>query len=166
MPYSKAPSAKVLANRAAKVVLNRAAFDQITLAVADGLYELGLKVIADAAAKAPRDPEKAAERGVPMMADTGHVVAFVNGKRIAGDVGRKPRGAKVGPGISIIAGFGSPLAHLIEGGTIKMRARPFLTPAMMADLPGAEGFMKAACVKHQVIKAARAAQGVRWAVRT
>ena len=148
MPSPKAPSAKLLARRAVKVVMNRAALDEISLATVDGLLEMTREVMADAMSRAPRDPETAERRGVPMMADTGTVGAWAGGKKVGGDMTRKPRGVK--NDLVVVGAFASPVAHLIEGGTIKMTARPFLTPALLATLPDAQGFVRAACIKRGV----------------
>ena len=42
------PSAKILANRAAKVVMNRAALDAAVLGMADALLAVGQQIIDDA----------------------------------------------------------------------------------------------------------------------
>jgi hypothetical protein len=160
MPYSRTPSAKALANRAAKVVMNRAALDEAVLGMADALLETGVKIIADAS-KGPggsgvgslRDPAAAAKRGVPMMLDTGILGVWAAGKKIGGGMVSKPRVTKVidtssGPRsvrrvastprnqAVLFVGFASPLAHFAELGTVKEIARPFLTPALNRNLPG------------------------------
>ena len=71
---------------------------------------------------------------------------------------QKPKAAKLSAGITVIGGFGFP-GRFVEEGTIKTRAHPFLTPALMPTLPGVEGFVKAACAKHRIISAHRAAIG-------
>lgn len=150
MPSPKIASARTIANRKARVVMNRAALNEMQLAMADGLLTLGQKVIADASALAPRDPETAASRGVPMMADTGHAVVYALGKRVGGEEGEiaKPRGLKTTPDRVVLGmWFSSPLSHFAEFGTVKERARPFFTPALMADIPDAGGDVKAAIAK-------------------
>jgi hypothetical protein len=150
MPSPKVASARVRANRQARVVLNRAALDEIQLRIADGLLGWGEKVLAEAVANAPRDPEKAAERGVPMMADTGHVLVYALGKKVGGETGEtgKPRSMKAGKD-QVVVGvwFSSPIAHFAEIGTIKERARPFLTPAILANATDAGGYVEAAMAK-------------------
>lgn len=141
MPSPKIPSARVLQNRAARVVLNKAALDAVVVGMADGLLEMGEAILADAVAHAPRDPEAAAKRGVPMMADTGHVVVLGLGKKVGGD-GDKPSRVKAPKDQAIvIVYFSSPLAHFAELGTVKERARPFLLPAFGRGLPGASRFV-------------------------
>jgi len=151
MPYSKAPSAKVLANRAAKVVMNRAALDDAVLGMADALLAVGQQILDDASQNAPRDPEAAARRGVPMMADTGALGVWAAGKKVGGGMVGKPRATKVidtmaGPRsvrrvastpkdeAVLFVGFASKIAHFAELGTIKETARPFLTPALNRNL--------------------------------
>jgi hypothetical protein len=150
MPYSKAPSAKILANRKARVIMNRAALDELQLGMADGLLQLGQQIIAEARANAPRDPEIAAKRGVPMMADTGHCVVYALGKKVGGEEGGtgKPRGMKT-PKDQVVLGvyFSSPIAHFAELGTIVEPARPFLTPALMSNIGNAGPYVKAAMNK-------------------
>lgn len=150
MPYSKAPSAKILANRKARVVMNLGALDELMRGAADGLNVLGPKIIAQASANAPRDPEAAAKRGVPMMADTGHYVVYAGGKKVGGEEGEtgKPRGMKTSKtGADLGVWFSSPLSHFAELGTIKETARPFLTPALMSNIGDAGPYVKAAMNK-------------------
>jgi len=141
MPSPRVPSARVLQNRANRVVFNKAAVDALYAGMADALIELGPQIIAEASANAPRDPEKAAERGVPQMADTGNFVVYGLGKKVGGDPGGtgKPRSMKTPPD-QVVLGvwFASPLAHLQELGTVKMPAHPFLLPAFNRLVPGAE----------------------------
>lgn len=155
MPSPKVPSAKVLANRAKKVVMNRAALDAMQIGMADVLLATGQRIIADAS-KGPggsgvgslRDPEAAAKRGVPMMLDTGHVGVWGLGKKIGGDMTAKPRGLKTPKDqVVMVAAFASPLAHFAELGTIKEIARPFLTPAFNRGIPGAADAVPAAMAK-------------------
>jgi hypothetical protein len=137
MPSPKIASARTVANRKARVIMNRGALDELQLGMADGLLTLGQRIVAEAAANAPRDPEAAARRGVPMMADTGHVVVYALGTKVGGEEGStgKPRGMKT-PKDQAVLGvwFSSPLAHFAELGTIKETARPFLTPALLANV--------------------------------
>jgi hypothetical protein len=128
--------------------MNYAALDDMQRATADGLLNLGLRIILDAEAHAPRDPEKAAERGVPMMADTGGVQVWAGGKRVGGVWEKRPRGVKVPDNAAVmIVGFGSLLAHLAEFGTVKERAQPFLTPALMRNIGDAKGDVETAIAK-------------------
>ena len=142
MPSPKVASARTIANRAAKIVYNKAAVDALQMGLADGLIQLGNEILADAS-RGPggsgvgslRDPAKAAERGVPMMLDTGLVSVWALGKLVSGstDVAaakNKPKGAKTPKDQAVMfVGFSSPLSHFAELGTIKEPARPFLLPA-------------------------------------
>jgi hypothetical protein len=144
------------ASGARRIELNRAAFDAITLAVADGAFEMAKAVIGGA------DVPDAAPYAVGLV-QGGGVIAFVGKKRIGawsktGASVKKPRAAKLSTGITVIGGFGFP-GRFVEEGTVHMGAQPFLTPELMATLPDAQPFIKAACIKHGVVSKARAARG-------
>lgn len=161
MPSPKVVSARTIANRRARVVMNRAALDELQLAMADGLLALGERIIAEARDNAPRDPEAAAARGVPMMADTGNLVVYALGKKVGGDDGGtgKPRGMKT-PKDQAVLGvwFSSPLSHFHELGTVKMRARPFLTPALARNLGDTGPYVRKAMAARASRQAARKAR--------
>lgn len=150
MPSPKVASARTIANRKARVIMNRGALDELQLGMADGLLQLGERILADARANAPRDPEIAAKRGVPMMADTGHVVVYALGKKVGGEEGEtgKPRRMKTSKGSADLGvWFSSPLSHFAELGTIKEPARPFLTPALMANIGDTGPYVRASMAK-------------------
>lgn len=153
MPSPKAPSAALLARRGARVVLNRAALTAAQLGIADGLLEIGKRIIADYAATAPRDPEIAAKRGVPMMADTGHASVFALGKFVAGDTTKtasqnKPHGLTTSKNrVDLGVWVSSPLAHFAELGTIKEVARSAFIPAFNANIGGAAAIVPVAMGK-------------------
>ncbi len=155
MPSPKIASPKILARRAAKVVLNRAALDAITRATADGLFELAKAVVTGA------DVPDRPPWGIGLVRGGG-VIAYVDKKLVStfstgsDATVKKPRAAKLGPGVVVIGGYGFP-ARFIESGTIHQPPRPFLTPELMATLPDAHGFVKAAAIKHKVISTKRAA---------
>jgi hypothetical protein len=137
-------------------VLNRAAFDAITLAVADGAFELAKGVVNGATV-----PD-AAPYGEGLI-EGGAAIAFVGSKRVGvfsktGASVKKPRAAKLTKGITVIGGYGFP-GRMVESGTVHMGAQPFLTPELMATLPDAQNFIKAACERHRVIGKQRAARG-------
>jgi hypothetical protein len=162
MPVSAAPSAKVLANRAAAIVMNQAALDAAGLGIADGLFALGTQIIADASSRAPKDAAEAAKRGVPMMADTGHCAVWAMGKLVAGDSSlaassQKPRGLKVpADQMVLVMWFSSPLAHFAEHGTVKEAPRPFFLPAVNAGVPGTGKYVLPAMAARIAGGAARA----------
>jgi hypothetical protein len=144
------------ASGAHRIVLNRAAFDEITLAMADGLFKLGQSIIADA--KVPDAPEI----GVGLV-QGGGVIAFVGRKRVGawsvdGDAVKKPRAAKLTDGVTVIGGYGFP-ARFLEEGTVNMDAEPFLTPELMAKVPDAGMYVKAAAISHGLTSATRRARG-------
>jgi hypothetical protein len=111
-----------------RVVINRAALDEAVLAVADGLAELGQRIVEVA------DPPDAPAYGQGLVT-TGGTYAAVNGKKIAGNAA-KPRSAPKA-GILVVAGFSFP-GRFQETGTVHHRAQPFLMPAVNAVVPNAE----------------------------
>jgi hypothetical protein len=89
------------------------------------------------------------------MADTGSVAVWALGKRVNGTWARRPKGGRVPKdGAVMFVGFDSPISHFAELGTVKERARPFLTPAVDRGVSGAGPYIKAALAK-------RAAKGHR-----
>jgi len=154
MPSPKAPSAKLIARREAKIVMNKAAVDALQMGMADGLIMLGKEIIADAS-QGPggsgvgslRDPKKAAERGTPMMLDTGYCSVWAMGKLVFGSAQvaaskNKPRGFKTPKDqVVLVTAFASPLSHFAEQGTVNEIARPFLLPAFNRGVPGAAKFV-------------------------
>jgi hypothetical protein len=121
------------------MVLNQSALDKVTLAVADGVFEVGRTIIELAAERAPDYPEPTAEfpfgagEGLPRQ---GGVLVYVGNKKthgwsLRGDQPKKPRSIRdVVKRNSVVAaiGFGFP-ARFNELGTIRQRARPFLAPS-------------------------------------
>ena len=156
MPSPKAPSEKLIARRAAKVVLNHAALDEISRAAVDGFFEFAKSILTSA------DVPDATPYGEGLI-DHGGAIAYVGKQLVAsyamnpGDpTVKKPRGAKLGPGVVVIAGYGFP-ARFQEAGTIHQPARPFLTPELMQQQPDAGGYIQKAMIKHKVISVRRAA---------
>lgn len=144
------------ASGARRIVLNRAAFDEITLAAADGAFELAKAVIEGA------DVPDAAPYAEGLV-QGGAVIAYVGSKRVGawsktGASVKKPRAAKLSKGVTVIGGFGFP-GRFQEAGTINQPPRPFLTPELMARLPDAQAFIREACIKRGVISATRRAAG-------
>jgi len=145
----------------ARVVLNRAALDQVTLALADGMFALAQKIVDTA--HPPDDPPY----GEGLVTE-GAAICWVNGRKVASTPARpiekieehvtggsfghavqfhktrkvggtptKPRGLKLdSPGITAVAGFGFP-GRFNEIGTVHQPARPFLSPAAAEVLPDA-----------------------------
>jgi hypothetical protein len=144
------------ASGARRIVLNRAAFAAITLAVADGAFEMAKAVIEGA------DVPDAAPYAEGLV-QGGAVVAFVGKKRVGvwsktGAPVKKPRAAKLTDGVTVIGGYGFP-GRFLEEGTVHMPAQPFLTPELMATIPDARDYIRAACKRHRVVGKARAARG-------
>jgi hypothetical protein len=147
-----------------RVELNRAAFDAIDLAMADGLFEFAKSVI-DGAGVPDADPI-----GLGLV-QGGGVVAYIGRKRVGiyatgGQTSvKKPRAAKLqAAGITVIGGYGFP-ARFLEEGTVKMAAEPFLTPELMARRPDAGPFVALACLKRGITRARRIAKGDTYAAR-
>jgi len=118
-----------------RVVIHRAKFEKLTLAVADGLAEFGKAVIEDA------HPPDAAPYGEGLVT-RGGVLMYLAGRKVSGwsQDGRQPRpprAARVtGQKIIGVAGFGFP-ARFQERGTVRQPARPFLWPAVGRMMPRA-----------------------------
>jgi hypothetical protein len=127
----------------AKVKLNKAALDDVTFAVADGLFEAGKVIIEMASANAPDspyDPYPTGE-GLPKQ---GGVLAYVGSQKVdgwstRGPQPKKPRSARLAVkahSVVVLAGFGFP-GRFVEAGTARTPAQPFLAPAR--DRLGVQG---------------------------
>lgn len=120
-----------------RVVLNRKAFAEIDLAIADGLFAVAERVIETAS------PPDAPPYGKGLV-QGGGAVGFLGGKKVNGTTigGRqikKPRALRVGRTEAVgVAGWGFP-ARFVELGTVDTRAQPFLTPAVMSVVGGDAG---------------------------
>lgn len=115
---------------AKSVVLNRSVLDALLLGYADGFQEVGDRIIDRAEQQAPDQPPLG--KG---LVGSGRAVTFWRGKRVGG-VGSPPRGSVLRQGLTTIVGFGFP-GRFNEEGTQHQPARPFLTPAIVAEVPGA-----------------------------
>ena len=94
------------------------------------------------------------------MADTGVLGVWAAGKKVGGDmVTGKPRGMAT-PKDQAVLGvwFSSPLSHFAELGTVKERARPFLTPALARNLGDVGPYVTRAIDHRAKRRAARAAR--------
>jgi hypothetical protein len=133
-----------------RVELNRSVLDAITLATADGLFEMAKAAVFEASV--PDAPPY----GTGLL-QGGGAVAWVRGKKVAtttigGKQIKAPRGAGVSRmGIVAAGGYGFP-GHLVEFGTVKMGAEPFLTPSLMAVAPDAVEFVRLGITKHAIIR--------------
>jgi hypothetical protein len=112
----------------AKLILNRAALDELHLALAEGVEEIARTVVETA------QPPDATPFGAGLVTRGGWAV-YAGGKVAGGSLDgtqpKKPRGLKVVPTwITGIAGFGFP-ARFQETGTVHQPARPFLMPAVI-----------------------------------
>lgn len=128
-----------------RVVLNRKAFAEITLATADGLFELAKAIVENA------HPSDAPPYGKGLV-EGGGAVAWagkkkVNGTTIGGKQISKPRSLKLdATQATAIAGFGFP-ARFLELGTVDTAAEPFLTPAVFATVGSAEVIISSAMAR-------------------
>jgi len=126
-----------------RVVLNRAALNEVDLAIADGLEEVVRSVVEAA------QPPDAAPYGEGLVTHGGWLVYAgskkVGGGSLDGRQPKKPRAFRVAGSrmIQAIAGFSFP-GRFQEAGTAKMAANPFLTPAAGRVVPHAPQIMKPA----------------------
>ena len=109
----------------ARTVLNRERLHEVDFALAKGLERLAEDVLERT------DPPDAPVYGVGLI-ENGAYISYVDGKRVGGTTGKKPKSFKVrGQGVSIAVGFPFP-ARFNEIGTVKQPARPFFAPAVIA----------------------------------
>lgn len=120
-----------------RVVLNRKTLDEVSLGVADGLLAMADAVIAGA--RVPDDP--AIGEG---LIQTGATVAYANGHKVGGKATGPRRVSR--QGIAVFGGFGFP-GRFNELGTVHQPARPFLTPSLMAEVPGSAEFVRPAVAR-------------------
>lgn len=111
----------------AKVVINRAALDEVHLALAEGVEEVARTVVETA------DPPDETPFGAGLVRHGGWAVydgtKKVGGGSLDGSQPKKPRAFKPLPNaITGIAGFDFP-ARFQELGTVHQPARPFFMPA-------------------------------------
>jgi hypothetical protein len=111
-----------------RVVLNRKAFQEVSLAIADGLFAVAEEVLAVVVVPDAPPYSKGLVEGGGAIAYLG--TKKVNGTTIGGGQIKKPRGVKTAGGATAIVGFGFP-ARFVELGTLHSRAHPFFTPAVM-----------------------------------
>lgn len=123
-----------------RVVLHRQAVDQVTLAMADGMFAVGKAIIENAR------PPDLPPLGKGLL-EGGGVLAYVDGKKVngwsqGGKQPKPPRAARVskGRGAVVIVGWGFP-ARLVELGSIHNTPNPFFTPSVDETLPRAQSIM-------------------------
>jgi len=132
-----------------RITLNRAVLDEITLATADGLFEMAKVIVENAAAAAPRTEEEPQDPSGLYLYESGGAVAYVRGKKVAdttvnGSPIKAPRGARVTQkGAIAMGGFTVP-ARWVELGSVHNAAAPFLTPALLSEQPDAGVYVKEA----------------------
>lgn len=113
----------------ARVVINRKAFAEIDLAIADGLFAVAERVLEVV------DVPDAPPHGQGLV-EGGGAIAYlgsrkVNGTTIGGRQVKKPRAFRTRQGeVAAAVGFGFP-GRFVELGTIDTPSEPFLTKAVM-----------------------------------
>jgi hypothetical protein len=129
----------------ARVVMNRAALNEVGEAVAMGI-EVALEVIVREA-----DPPDAPPYGQGLKQRGGWIVYHgtkkVAGGSISGKQPRKPRERLTPGAITGIAGFGFP-GRFQEMGTVHHSAQPFLWPALLSNLDNIDDLMAPATRAH------------------
>jgi hypothetical protein len=107
----------------AKVILNRQGLNALGLDLAGGMSAFVASIIERA--HVPDAPPL-----TEGLVETGGWGVWLNGRKVAGRA-QKPRRVDLGTGIVGLAGWGSPIAHFLEFGTINMAAEPFAMPALL-----------------------------------
>jgi hypothetical protein len=134
------------ASGAARIVINRAKVDEVTLRVADGIFQAAQEAIHAARPPVP-------ENGRYQLVARGGAIGFVGGKRFAvfarhgmkGSV-KKPRAAKANQStIVVVGGFGFPARFIELGSVHNYPAKPFLTPVFMPLRDRIPALVRAAC---------------------
>jgi hypothetical protein len=106
-----------------RTVLNRSRLHEVDKALAVGLEKLAEEVLEATVIPYPEGPGHEHD---------GAYISYVDGKRVGGTTGKKPKSFKVrGRGVSVAVGFGFP-ARFQEVGTVKQAARPFFGPAVVS----------------------------------
>ena len=138
------------ASGARRIEINRAKVEEMTLRVADGIFQAAQEAIH--AARPPVGIGPYNKWHPYAMVARGGVVGFVGGKRFAvyaragmkGSVKPSKTVKARSATIVVTGGFGYP-ARLNEFGTIHNQPRPFLTPVFMTVRGRAEALVRAAC---------------------
>lgn len=144
--------ARTIGRRQASIAWNRQALTALQLGMADGLGKLGDKVLADATAVMVPGHLDASPYGEGLIS-SGFVRVWAMGTLVRGrsDImasRNKPKGLNLPiDEVVMIVGFAAPHAHLHEFGTIKMQARPFLSPAVATNAPAAGEYVTYAMEK-------------------
>lgn len=118
-----------------RTVINYHTLGAVQQGLVDGLAVIGAAVIAKTT---PPDAEPFG-KGLVTTGDWG---VWAGTRKVAGTA-TKPKSIRLPKtGATLIVGYGFP-GRFQELGTVKQPARPFLTPAMLEELPGVEDALKA-----------------------
>lgn len=123
-----------------RVVLNRKALDQVTLAIAGGVEEIARTMIEES------NPPDATPFGEGLVTNGGWIV-YANGKKVGGGsidgtTPQKPREFRpLKVGVSAVAGWSFP-ARFQEIGTVHQPARPFFMPTIVRVVNVAAAIMR------------------------
>ena len=114
----------------ARVVMNRQAVTAIGLGYADGMQAVGERVLELARPHVPDRPPL----GKGLVA-SGRATTYIDGKQVGGRTGA-PKRTVPQQGVATVIGYGFP-GRFLEVGTHEITPRPWLTPAMAEEVPGA-----------------------------
>jgi hypothetical protein len=133
--------------------IREAEWQKVRQALGRGALNLGYAVLADAQAEAPvRGAYRSTTVGGPIggtLRRSLHAAAWVDGQPVPGSASADENGKAIPSdydiptGIVVIVGTNSDYGWYVEGGTSRMGARPFLTPAWDANLPEAGSLIAA-----------------------
>lgn len=116
--------------------VNRRALSAVREGIVAGMEDIGQRILALGVGKIP-DATPFGEG----LVTTGDYGVWADGKKVAGTA-RKPRGAKVARGVTLIVGYGFP-GRFQSLGTVDIAPNPdwFITP-INEVVPGAGAFLK------------------------
>lgn len=136
--------------------VNAAAMRQVDVAFAHGLLNVGYAIERDAKREAPvRGGHRSFAPDGPVggtLRRSIHTAAFLDGERIGGsgndENGEPEADYPAGSGAQVFVGTNVGYGRYVELGTVKMPARPFLTPALLARRQDAPQLIAAGMRKH------------------
>ena len=136
-----------------RTVLNRERLHDVDLGLVKGLEWLAEEVLERTQIPYPQPPGHDHE---------GKYISYVDGKRVGGTTGKKPKSFKVrGRGVSVAVGFPFP-ARFKEMGTVRQAPSPFFAPAVVTAVGNralVETAIKAGLDEYLSKRAAKLARG-------